>query len=64
MVFASKSENRSIEAKGHELQTIDSNEIVAQVRTMSFLKSDKAEMIKATDNNPKNDGVDDLDPEN
>ncbi|CAB1245851.1 EcoKMrr [Ruminococcaceae bacterium BL-4] len=48
----------ALTAKGRELQTIDPNEIVAQVRTMSFLKLDKAEMIKATDDNPENDGVD------
>lgn len=48
----------ALTAKGRGLQTIDPNEIVAQVRTMSSLKLDKAEMIKATDDSPENDGVD------
>ena len=48
----------ALTAKGRELQAIDPNKIVAQVRTMSFLKLDKDSLKKAVDDNPENDGLD------
>ncbi len=49
----------SLTAKGREIDAIYPEEIVAQVRAMSFLKaSKKNQLININDNNLENDGVD------
>ena len=48
----------ALTARGRELPEVNPNEIVNQVRAMSFLKLSEGSQIKAIDNNPENDGVD------